>query len=118
MGPITVVAGPFGEQAGHLPRFVFKTPHEVTVLGVSRLVDQADGHRLVVVPLVARTLCQQSRDFLMLARQVGILNDEFANALQAVVETGRDIRHLPFRGGIPGDVVMDRNVRRGIAGEH
>ena len=54
----------------------------------------------------------------MFSWKVGILDDQFPNALQAVVEARRDVRHLSLRGGVARDVVVNRDVGRSIAGMH
>ena len=70
----------------------------MAVFGVAWFVDQADGHGLVIVTLVAAVFRQQTRDFLMFPRKVGVLDDELSNALQTVIETCRDVGHLSFGG--------------------
>ena len=54
----------------------------------------------------------------MFSWEVGILHDQFSNAGKSVVEASGDVRHFPFGGGIPRDVIVDGDVRRGIAGVH
>ena len=57
---VSVITAPLREQAGHLACFIFKTPHQVAVFGVAWFIDQADGHRFVVVALVPRIFGEET----------------------------------------------------------
>jgi hypothetical protein len=70
VGSVSVIAASFGEQARHFPRFVFKTPDQVSVFRVPRFIHQPDGNGFVFVTLVSGTFRKKSGDFLMLPREV------------------------------------------------
>ena len=110
LSTVPVVPGTLGQQAGHLSGFVLQPPHQVTVLRVARFIDQANGHRFVLVALVSRGFCDQPGDFLVLTRESRVLDDQFPNFFESVGETCGNVGHFPFGDGIACDVKVNGDV--------